>query len=317
MNVQGLNRVEELCLIVYGGKKVNSEVTAEAHKVLLALQTSSTFLPQVQFLLLNSKTPYSLLYGINSMLNIIQKDWKNVPISTQKELIPFLLTFLVEGNHGDVKFILNAAIRCLCRVVREGWMSNKEFHGIFDEVKKLLDSTSRKHCLLGLQIVSTLVTEFDVTNSENGINKPLTHNGISTYGYRVVARYDASKRLLSQAFREQGLNKVFQISLAFIDKAKENNIPDVLQYSLEVLLACLEFDFVGTGQGLSDESVSCLYIPMEWAEKVARDKSVSRLFEIYNTQWSDSDSTNETQRKASATLCLKVLCMMLFFIYIF
>ena len=50
MNAQGLNRVEQLCSIVYGGAPTSDVERVEAHKTLLTLQTSAHFIPQVSVL---------------------------------------------------------------------------------------------------------------------------------------------------------------------------------------------------------------------------------------------------------------------------
>lgn len=308
MDSHGLDRVEELCAIVYGGKQVPQNTLAEAHKVLLALQTGAIFLPQVQYLLSNAKTPLSLLYGINSVYHIVNKDWNNIPSNIQTELVPFFLSFLADSQQTNVTFIRTSALRCLCRIVREGWLANKSFHGIFEQIKKFLESGSRAHCLLGLQILSNLVIEFDVTNSEHN-NSYSTSRAVNSYGYRVMPRYDATKRLISQSFREQGLNNAFLLAIAYVDKGKESGFAEILKEALTTLHITLKFDFVGTGQESTDEGVSCLYIPMGWAENIARDKSLQHLFDIYNLQWSSASGANDALllKKESASLSLQIL----------
>lgn len=327
MNDQGLQRVEELCNIVYGTVRSSPTIVADAHKTLLALQTSATFLPQIKYLTEKASSTYVLLYAINSLTQIVTKDWNSIRADVQQDLVSFLLTFLANtqsmsnptsgttsgnqqneatGESGvvnggvfsdkqvgsqnralNVKFITKSMIKCLCRVIKQGWLQNESFRGIFAHIKQLLRSGSKAHCVLGLQILADLVAEFDLTAQENVSNSIHSSSvNFNSYGYGIVARYDTSKRMLSQAFREQnGLSQCFMLALEYTQQAQQDGDRDILKEALNTLHACLTYDFVGTGQESNDESVSCLYIPTEWADHIARAKSLRLIFQIYQMQW--------------------------------
>ena len=166
----------------------------------------------------------------------------------------------------------------LCRVTKLGWNDDDIHRTIVDDLGNFLEA-SPQHCVIGLQVLVRLVTEMNNTGS--------------IIRRRSITQSQSRKVAIS--FRELLLQKTFKIGLSTLNKlAPPPAHPRVRQYSLELALACLSFDFVGGSQDESGEDLGTLHVPMGW-HSVIEDPNTSKLFLDNYKAICKSDSTQSSK----------------------
>lgn len=239
-----------------------------------------------------------MLFASRSLLQIITRDWKNISTDQRLELVRVIMQKLANIRDGDINqatsYITRSLIQVVSRITKLGWAGNEKHRAIFNDVVQFLQAGG-PHAVLGLRVLSELVNEFDqgLTNSDAG-------------------RMNSQDRLAAQAFREQGgLTRAFKLALESVQRYHQNNERLLLKEALHTLHSCLSYDFVGNGQDDSDDVVSCLYIPLDWAEHVARAPAIHLFFDIYKRQWQvANESELDTSENSAASMCLQCIVLL-------
>ncbi len=149
----------------------------------------------------------------------------------------------------------------LCRVTKLGWNDDDVHRTIVDDLNSFLGA-STEHCIIGLQVLSRLVSEMNNTSS--------------TARRRSLTQSQARKVAIS--FRELLLQKVFKIALTAMGQVPTPpEPPRVRQHGIELALACLSFDFVGGSLDESNEEIGTIHIPVGW-HTVIEDGNTFKLF---------------------------------------
>mmetsp|Transcript_18872 Transcript_18872/g.37074 ORF Transcript_18872/g.37074 Transcript_18872/m.37074 type:complete len:1490 (-) Transcript_18872:78-4547(-) len=297
MDASELTKLENLCSLLYSGQQSSLIERLEAQRWLLRLQSSAQYLPQLEYTLENSSSPFALLYASKGLLLILTKDWRNVTSSQRIQLQRFLLQRLAHASTDPNDFVTKATIQVLCRLTKLGWVSDPELRGLMNEIVQFLQA-GVQHAVLGLRILTDLITEFELGRTEPS------------------GRLDPEGRQAAQAFREQdGLSRAFMLSLQTMNRAFNSQDPSrdrpVLKEALKTLQTCLGYDFVGTGYSESDDVVACLYIPIEWTKDIANAGALRLLFRIYNAQWQvQNESEIDPDEDGPASMALQCVALL-------
>jgi exportin-7 len=75
MDASQLKNLEVLCKLLYEGG--NETERAHAQQSVLILQSSAEYIPQCQYVLDNSTSPYALLVASTSLTKLITTHWNN------------------------------------------------------------------------------------------------------------------------------------------------------------------------------------------------------------------------------------------------
>jgi hypothetical protein len=75
MDAGQLRSLEALCKVLY--ESANESERAHAQQSVLILQSSAEYIPQCQYVLDNSSSPYALLVASNSLTKLITTHWNN------------------------------------------------------------------------------------------------------------------------------------------------------------------------------------------------------------------------------------------------
>ncbi len=278
-----LVHVEELCRKIYGANSSPLE-RFEAHRALLFLQVSASYIDQCRYILERSTEATALMYAAQSLIVVMRKDWGNISPTARISLRDFLLEFLrrlADSRH----YLTKKLVQVLCELTRRAWCEDNRHHTIIEHCVTFMQSSNTAD--LGLRIMADLVAEFDQGRA---------------------ALFDEPTRRASQAFREQelGLVKAFNVSLDAVWAARSaRNLP-LLCESLRCLLACLSFDFASTGSDESVPGVSCVYLPKPWVPRVASENAINNFFALYTEQ---CQSKVSPLNEEAASLTLQCLVM--------
>lgn len=75
MDANQLQSLEALCKVLY--ESANESERAHAQQSVLILQSSAEYIPQCQYVLDHSSSPYALLVASNSLTKLITTHWNN------------------------------------------------------------------------------------------------------------------------------------------------------------------------------------------------------------------------------------------------
>ena len=127
----------------------------------------------------------------------------------------------------------------LCHVTKFGWNDADSHKNIVDDVSRFLNASAH-HCVIGLQVLTRLVTDMNVTIPT--IRRTITHS---------------QSRKISLSFRDLLLLNIFNISLQHLTQfaAPDPNPQNtkIRMCCLQLSFACLSFDFVGSSLDDSTE----------------------------------------------------------------
>lgn len=148
----------------------------------------------------------------------------------------------------------------LCRVTKLGWNDGDSHKSIVDDISRFLDA-SEEHCIIGLQVLSRLVSEMNLTLS-NG-RRTITHS---------------QSRKISLNFRDLLLLKIFNISLQMLSKFLQPPSHSKLRScAIQLAYVCLSFDFVGSNIDDSNDDIGTLHPPSAW-HTVVEDPNTVKIF---------------------------------------
>ncbi|TDH72778.1 hypothetical protein CCR75_000536 [Bremia lactucae] len=267
MDANQLRELETLCRVLY--ESTNEVERAHAQQAVLILQSSAEYIPQCQYVLDNSSSPYALLVASNSLTKLITTHWNNFTPPQRVDIRNYVLGYLAQHGPTLEKFVTTSLIQMVCRLTKYGWFDDEQHREIVTEVTKFLQATV-DHCVIGLQILSELVTE---------INLP------------VPGRTVTYHRKIAVSFREDVLFRIFQVALTSIKQLQLHNLRGATpqqearmgEQALAVLLKCLSFDFIGTNPDESTDETGSLQVPTSWRPVFQDPETIPLLFDFYKT----------------------------------
>ena len=303
------------------GPAASGEERMKAHRTLLFLQQSASYLPQCRHILANSSSPYALLFASQSVQRILQNDMRNVPQDQRSTLQGFLFSLIVQATETSSSlgsrqsaaaasptgaatngisntsvaprqlppFIIRSLVRTLCIATQRTWTDDPvASQTLLDDVVQLL-ARNEAQALVGLKIITELVGEFDIA---------------------LLPTVDAAARRAATSFREVGaLTRAFHISFGSVQAAHSSGNTNLVRQGLLALHQCLEYDFAGTGPSDAAGAIQCVFLPPDWAEHVARARALRFFFGMYRDLWTkvENEDQIDSSEDGAPSLVLRVL----------
>ncbi|TMW66006.1 hypothetical protein Poli38472_003771 [Pythium oligandrum] len=267
MDASQLQNLEVLCKAIY--ESVNESERTHAQQSVLILQSSAEYIPQCQYVLDHSASPYALLVASTSLTKLITTHWNNFTAPQRVDIRNYVLGYLAEKGPKLEKYVTTSLIQMVCRLTKFGWFDDEHHREIVSEVTKFLQATV-DHCLIGLQILNELVTE---------MNLPVAGRNVTFH------------RKIAVSFREEALFRIFQVSLTTLKQLQLNNIvgstPEqkvrMGDLALSLAIKSLSFDFIGTNPDESADETGSLQIPTAWRQVIQDSQTMQLLFDYYNS----------------------------------
>ncbi|CAI5723453.1 hypothetical protein KXD40_000640 [Peronospora effusa] len=267
MDANQLRELETLCRVLY--ESGNESERAHAQQAVLILQSSAEYIPQCQYVLDNSSSPYALLVASTSLTKLLTSHWNNFTTSQRVDIRNYVLGYLAQKGPTLEKFVTTSLIQMVCRLTKYGWFDDEQHREIVAEVTKFLQATV-DHCVIGLQILSELVTEMSLP---------------------IVGRNITFHRKSAVSFREDSLFRIFQVALTSIKQLQMHNIGGATpqqearmgDQALTLLIKCLSFDFIGANLDESADETSSLQVPTSWRSVIQDPDTLQLLFDFYTT----------------------------------
>lgn len=268
MDQAQLADIERLATTLYAG--VGGGEREEAQKHLLTLQSSVEHVGTCRSIIQNSENSYALIVAANSLEVLVTQFWNNFSDEQKLETRNFVFNYLATRNITE-NYVVGALAKLLCRITKLGWFDNAingELREIVKETQDFLVMSTTHH-LVGLKLLQALVDEMNTPTS----TKTLT-----------------AHRKTAVSFRDGGLFQAFQVALNTIRQVQTqlqggggalngagelNN--KLVHLGMQLSVACLSFDFIGTNPEESQEDVGTVQVPTSW-RPVVQDCEVMKLF---------------------------------------
>ena len=142
--------IEALTRKIYGAYATPEE-RMEAHRSLLSLQLSASYVDVCTYILKSSNEPTALLYAAQSLLLVFSRDWANFSMEGRFALREFLVDLLssraMDANH----FFTKKLVQVLCSLTRRAWVEDARFADILTYATQWIKQPET--CELGLRYV--------------------------------------------------------------------------------------------------------------------------------------------------------------------
>lgn len=211
----------------------------------------------------------------------------------------YLLNFLGTKGLNLEEFAVKGVVALICRITKFGWFdaptdvpvppptgnaaadaaaaaaaaATAGMRGIVSETTKFLQATV-SHCLIGLRILNDLVTEMN---------------------YKSKNRSMTQQRKVAVSFRDASLFQIFEISLSMLNQVATRSIAldalppheaaktedKIIEYSLQLLISCLSFDFLGSNPDEDVGDTTSIQVPASWRERLQSGSTLRVLFNLY------------------------------------
>lgn len=168
-----------------------------------------------------------------------------------------------------------ALIALLAKLTKYGWFDTIKDEHIFrkidSDVKEYLNKGTMEHCLIGVKILTQLVSEMNQI-AEMDVNLSFTRHRKIACSFRDAQLFDIfimSCELLTQA-RDNCKNVI-------IDENQQGLILELLQLAKN----CLSFDFIGTSADESTDDMTTVQVPTNWRSALLEHDSLKLFFDLY------------------------------------
>lgn len=192
----------------------------------------------------------------------------------------YVLNYLATRGPQLEQYVRLELTTLLSRVTKLGWTDGEVQKTVVDDICRFLEA-SEEHCIIGLQVLARLVS--DMNSNTVQIRRTITHS---------------QSRKVSLSFRDLHLLKIFKITLSTFNKLSPPPAHSKLRScTIQLALACLTYDFVGSSLDESSEDIGTLHPPGAWVG-VIEDPATVKIFRdtyhaVCNTDSSQSSKVLE------------------------
>ncbi|KAL1520643.1 hypothetical protein AB1Y20_022216 [Prymnesium parvum] len=250
-----LQTFEEHCQTLYTASDPNRRAAAEA--ALMQLSTSPAYIPQCQYVLDHSALSQAQVIASNALQKLVLQFWNQLSHAQRLDHRNHALNFLANKPRCE-HYVAVSLGQLVANITKLGWLDSVEHQQIVSEVGKFL-SAGGEHVGLGLQLLEQLV---NVMNSASNMRSLTQH--------RKVAGH----------FRDTCLFDIMQQALLVQSPNAEN--ATILEKSLNLVLACLSYDFIGTSLDEAAEELGTIQAPTSWRPLMEDATTQQLLFDVYH-----------------------------------
>ncbi|EFJ44129.1 hypothetical protein VOLCADRAFT_65225 [Volvox carteri f. nagariensis] len=254
MDLQQLPQLESLCERLYTAQSQAERTQIE--QMLGVFGQSTEHVPALKAILDNSRSPYAQLLASSSLTKLLAEHSLNPSVRT--DMKNYFLQYLDSNCATLEHFVCSSLVTLLCRTAKLGWFDSDSHRAIVEDAKRFLEKGTPAHYLVGLRILNTIVQEMNQATP----GRTLTQH-----------------RKAAVNFRDTALLRAFQVS--YLSSAARGF---AACGGLNLALACLSFDFVGTCLDESSEELCTIQVPSSWRPAVEDPATLQQLFlDLYSS----------------------------------
>lgn len=257
---------EGYCHMLYNSPSAEERTKAEA--ALVQLASNPEHIPQCQFVLTSSTMPQAQLVAANAFKKLIVQSWNHFTPAQRAEYRNYTLNFLATNGIMCTNFVTALLVQLVACATKFGWAEMEDQQQVMHEVGRFLHATPG-HLVLGLQLLEALVTEMN-----------------STANTRSLTQH----RKIAGSFRDVCLYQIFKMSLQTLQQLQTHAIPAsepelarIREHSLQLALACLSYDFIGTTLDEASEELGTIQVPSTWRGTMEDSATSALFFDLYRS----------------------------------
>ncbi|EUB56335.1 Exportin-7 [Echinococcus granulosus] len=283
--IDALTSIEWACKELYTTS--DPAVRMQAEKTCTGICERPDCIATCKSLLERGDSCYSQFIAASTLTKYICNRDTVVHVNLRLQLRNFALNYLAT-RPGLESIVQQALIALICRLTKIGWFDSAEngpeypFRDIFESVKSFIQSGQISAILVGVKLLSSLVTEICQSTETD------------------LARATFFVRKLLVSFRDLVLFPIFQLGLDLLRQTDVNlksltvNDQDqlqVIQHTLALVLACLNYDFVGTaigcagdngsGSPFTSDDMASVQLPAAWRPIFLDTNNVDLFFRLF------------------------------------
>ncbi|KAF9187737.1 hypothetical protein BGZ51_001122 [Haplosporangium sp. Z 767] len=184
-------------------------------------------------------------FATSRLKNLVEDHFTTFTTPEQLGLRTFVLRYIYQ-NPDSQPFILTAQAQLFAIITKLGWIENDEFRALVDQIQVFFQpGASVAYRIIGIRLLTAVATEMNLPSS----------------------RHATKYRKIAVSFRDAQLLPVFQLALTMLPTVLQLSDPgaDKLRESiLQLMRACLNFDFIGTLPDESSDDVGSIQAPTAW-----------------------------------------------------
>ena len=230
-----------------------------------AVTTQLGHLLRCKYVLDHSRQPYAQLVAANALKQLLLQSWNQMPPQQRIDFRNYTLSFLANRGVECEQFVTQSLVQLIARITKMGWFESDEHRNILDEVSKFLHATPT-HLLIGLRLFSQLVAEMNATTNTRSLTQ---------------------HRKVTGAFRDGPLFQVVTLALRTLTQVHSGAtsagelMPRVTEAALQVVLACLSYDFIGTTLDEASEEMGTIQVPSSWRAAMQQPQTTQLFFDLH------------------------------------
>ncbi|XP_070507748.1 exportin-7 isoform X2 [Chironomus tepperi] len=248
-------------------------IRSKAEKILFEFLEDPDALNKCQLLLDRGESAYAQLLAATTLTKLVSRNVQGLSLQQRVDIRNYILNYL--ATRSLQSFVTQALIALLAKITKYGWFDSYKdemiFRQIDQDVKEFLKG-SVEHCMIGVKILSQLVSEMNQI-AEMDVNLSFTRHRKIACSFRDTQLFDIfllSCELLARA-RDNST------SLNLIDETQQGLIMDLLQLAKN----CLSFDFIGTSADESTDDMTTVQVPTNWRSALLEQDSLKLFFDLY------------------------------------
>jgi len=279
-------QVDNACVNLYTSPDQNKRIEAEKYLKMMfpTFNDSSTSsnvntgaslshspyetIQQCHRILEQTKSSYTQLFLINLLQELVIH-WQIYSVEQKVTMRNFILMYL--GNRCPFEqFVINSISKYFTLITKLGWFDSDDYRDIVGDFSKFIES-SPICCLTGLQVLAFFVTDMNLPSQAL---KNISKNRKTVVNFRDSQLHQLFKLSLSTL-----LNLIQGKSMLNMDEQR------LAEITLDLIKACLSFDFIGTNTDESTEEIGSVQIPVSWRPTISDPltlKTIFHTFELLN-----------------------------------
>uniref|UniRef100_A0A0K0D9C8 Importin N-terminal domain-containing protein n=1 Tax=Angiostrongylus cantonensis TaxID=6313 RepID=A0A0K0D9C8_ANGCA len=250
------------------GESTDPATRTRAERNLAELVDSPQCLRRCMLLLEQGDFPYGPVVASNTLMKLLNSK-TGILVDQKLELSRYILNLLGSRSSTFPPFIVSSLCQLFARITKQEWTYTDSndvhvFHAPISEMVSTIDLNGGSQSMLALQLLSTLLTDF---NSQAGMESVNKHRkGIAL-------------------FRDTHILEIFETSISLLDAISQKELSSLqMPFVLAVLDLCLNtllFDFIGSLSDETSEDNYTVQVPTIWRNAFTDGKLVDLIFGLY------------------------------------
>lgn len=260
-------QLEKLCQAMF--ETGDTATRQHAEKVLVSFASDPNALDKCQLLLQRGSSPYAQHLAASTLTKMVTKPGSNLSVQQKLDIRNYTLSYLY-SSQDLTQFVSQCTMQLFARITKLSWFEGAKdewlFRHVVEDISKFLKGNMNQ-CISGVQLLKVLVNEMNESESV----KPLTRH-----------------RKIASSFRDTTLLNIFQLHCTLLQQAAGGNHfesanGNLIGAILELGLACLSFDFIGTSHDESGDDLCTVQVPTNWRSIFRDGETMQLYFRLYKT----------------------------------